>query len=93
MDMHSISEIKATMPAVLKGLRERRRPILLVNNGHPQAVLQDVASYEQTQDAIALLKMMLQAERSVTAKRGATTKDVLARLRSRVRTQSGADAS
>jgi prevent-host-death family protein len=93
MDMHSISVLKATMPAVLKGLKERRRPVMVVNNGRPQAVLQDVESYEQTQDAIALLKMMLQAERSVIAKRGASTKDVLSRLRARVRAQSDAAAS
>ena len=42
MDMHSISVLKATMPAVLKGLKERRRPVMVVNNGRPQAVLQEI---------------------------------------------------
>jgi prevent-host-death family protein len=87
MDIQPISALKATMPAVLRGMRESRRPVLVVSKGRPQAVLQDVASYEGTQDAIALLKMMLQSEKSVTAKRGSTTKDVLARLRARVRVQ------
>lgn len=87
MDVQTISALKATMPAVLRGMRESRRPVLVVSKGRPQAVLQDVASYEGTQDAIALLKMMLQSEKSVTAKRGSTTKDVLARLRARVRVQ------
>ena len=90
MDIQPISALKATMPAVLRGMRESRRPVLVVSKGRPQAVLQDVASYESTQDAIALLKMMLQSEKSVTAKRGSTTKDVLARLRARVRVQAAA---
>jgi len=90
MDIQPISALKATMPAVLRGMRESRRPVLVVSKGRPQAVLQDVASYEGTQDAIALLKMMLQSEKSVTAKRGSTTKDVLARLRARVRVQAAA---
>lgn len=90
MDVQPISALKATMPAVLRGMRESRRPVLVVSKGRPQAVLQDVASYEGTQDAIALLKMMLQSEKSVTAKRGSTTKAVLARLRARVRVQAAA---
>ena len=87
MDVQPISALKATMPAVLRSMRENRRPIMVVSKGRPQAVLQDVASYEGTQDSIALLKMMLQSEKSVAAKRGSSTKDMLARLRGRVRAQ------
>ncbi|MCK6488134.1 MAG: type II toxin-antitoxin system Phd/YefM family antitoxin [Planctomycetes bacterium] len=87
MDVQPVSALKATMPAVLRRLHEQRRPLLIVSKGRPEAVLQDVASYESTQDAIALLKMMLQSERSVAAGRGSSTKDVLARLRARVRSQ------
>jgi len=68
-------------------MRENRRPVLIVSKGRPQAVLQDVASYEGTQDAIVLLKMMVQPEKSLAAKRGSSTKEVLARLRARVRAQ------
>ncbi len=87
MDVQPISALKATMPAVLRSLRENRRPVLVVSKGRPQAVLQDVASYQGTQNALALLKMLLQSEKSVTAKRGSSTKEVLARLRARVRAQ------
>ncbi|MEK7412813.1 MAG: type II toxin-antitoxin system Phd/YefM family antitoxin [Planctomycetota bacterium] len=93
MDVQSISALKATMPAVLRSMRESHRPILVVSNGKPQAVLQDVASYESTQDAIALLKMMIQSERSIAANRGSSTKDVAARLRARVRAQAEATSS
>ncbi len=92
MDMQPISTLKATMPAVLRQLRENRRPVMVVSNGKPQAVIQDVASYEGTQDAISLLKMMIQSERSVSAKDGSSTKSVLARLRARVRGQAEATA-
>jgi len=81
------------MPAVLRNLRENRRPVMVVSNGKPQAVIQDVASYEGTQDAISLLKMMLQSERSISAKHGSSTKSVLARLRARVRGQAEATGS
>lgn len=87
MDVQPISALKATMPAVLRRLRENRRPVLVVSKGRPQAVHQDVASYENTQDAIALLKMMLHSEKSVAAKRGSSTTEVVARLRAQVRAQ------
>ena len=93
MDMQPISTLKATMPAILRNLRENRRPVMVVSNGKPQAVIQDVASYEGTQNAISLLKMMIQSERSVSAKHGTSTKSVLARLRARVRGQAEATAS
>ena len=85
MDVQPISALKATMPAVLRRLREGRQPVLVVSKGRPQAVLQDVASYENTQNAIALLKMMLQSERSVSAKRGSSTTEVMGRLRARIK--------
>ena len=87
MDIQTISALKATMPAVLRSMQENHRPVLVVSKGCPLAMLQDVASYEGTQNAIALLKMMLQSEKSVAAKRGSSTKDVLARLRAQARAQ------
>ena len=84
-DVQPVSALKARMPQVLKELHEHRRPILVVSSGHPQAVLQDVESYQQTQDAIALLKIMLLSETSISAGRGSSTKDVADRLRTRIR--------
>ncbi len=85
MDVKAISALKANMPAVLRGIKESHHPVLVVSKGQPQAVLQDIASYQGTQDAIALLKLMLHSEESVTAGRGSSTKSVMARLRARVK--------
>lgn len=84
MDVKSISALKADMPSILRGIQASRSPLLVVSNGHPQAVLQDVASYQSTQDAIALLKMMLQSEQSVVQGKGSSTEEVGARLRARL---------
>ena len=84
MDVKSISALKADMPAVLRGIQASRSPLLEVSNGHPQAVLQDVASYQGTQDAIVLLKMMLQSEQRVAQGKGSSTNEVGARLRARL---------
>lgn len=80
----AVTELKAHMPRVLKDLQDERQPLLIVSNGQAQAVLQDIKSYQETQDAISLLKMMVQSEKSINADQGSSTEDVMKRLRERV---------
>lgn len=85
MKVKAVSALKADMPGVLRAIQQSHQPVLVVSNGKPQAVMQDVASYQKTQDAIALLKIMLHAEQSVTAGRGSSTAAVAERLRARAK--------
>jgi prevent-host-death family protein len=88
MEVATVSALKATMPAMLRRLRVGRSPILIVSTGRPQAVLQDVVSYESMQEAIAMLRLMMQSERSIAAGRGSSAKAILARMRARIRSRS-----
>ncbi len=90
MSVKAVSALKAGMPAVLKSIKESRHPVLVVSKGQPQAVLQDVESYQETQDALALLKLLLHAEKSVAAKRGLSTAAVRTRLLARVTARTAA---
>jgi prevent-host-death family protein len=84
LEVKPVSELKATMPQVLKELQEDHKPRLIVSNGQAQAVLQDIKSYQQTQDSLAMLKIVVQSEASIADKRGSETADVMDRLRRRV---------
>ncbi len=53
-----ISYLKANAAEVLENLREVREPLVITQNGEARAVLQDVASYEATQETLALLKLL-----------------------------------
>lgn len=53
-----ISYLKANAAQVLQMLEEQRRPLVITRNGEAKAVLQDVASYEETQETLALLKIL-----------------------------------
>ncbi len=53
-----ISYLKAHAPEVIRGLSEDRRPVIITLRGEARAVLHDVASYEQTQETLALLKLL-----------------------------------
>ena len=53
-----ISYLKANAAQVLAILGENRAPLIITQNGEAKAVLQDVASYESTQETLALLKVL-----------------------------------
>ncbi|MEJ0026988.1 MAG: type II toxin-antitoxin system Phd/YefM family antitoxin [Rhizomicrobium sp.] len=53
-----ISYLKANAPAVLEDIAESRSPMVITVNGEAKAVLQDIASYEETQDTLALLQIL-----------------------------------
>lgn len=54
----SISYLKANAADMLDKLAEQREPVLITQNGEARAVLQDVASYEEMQKTLALLKLL-----------------------------------
>ena len=46
-------------------LTELREPLVITQNGEATAVMQDVASYEQTQETLALLKILALGNRQI----------------------------
>jgi len=53
-----ISYLKANAADVLQELQEQRKPLIITQNGEAKAVIQDVVSYEETQETLALLKIL-----------------------------------
>ena len=52
-------------PEVIRNLAECREPMIISVNGEAKAVLQDIASYEQTQETLALLKIIALGNRNL----------------------------
>ncbi len=78
-----ISYLKANAAEVLLDLAEKREPMVITQNGEAKAVLQDVASYEQTQETLALLKILALGAQDIEASRTTPARAVVARLRSK----------
>jgi prevent-host-death family protein len=76
-----ISYLKANAAEVLAQLTEQREPLVITQNGEAKAVLQDVASFEETQETLALLKILALGNQEVTAGKIKPGADVVARLR------------
>jgi len=60
-----ISYLKANAAEILRRMVERREPVVITQNGVAKAVIQDVASYEQTQETMALLKILALGNRQI----------------------------
>lgn len=78
-----ISYLKANAAEVLNHLAESREPFLITQNGEARAVIQDVASYESTQETLALLKILALGNREIEEGRVSPVADVVRRLRSK----------
>ncbi len=78
-----ISYLKANAAEVLTHLAEQRIPLVITQNGEAKAVLQDVASYEETQETLALLKILALGNQDVAAGKLNPVADVVARLRAK----------
>ncbi len=75
-----ISYLKANAAEILSSLSEKREPLVITQNGEAKAVLQDVASYEATQETLALLKILALGNQEVAAGKVTPVNEVTARL-------------
>jgi prevent-host-death family protein len=82
-----ISYLKANAAEVLQELRDQRQPMVITQNGEAKAVIQDVVSYEQTQETLALLKILALGNQQVSQGRVKPVADVARRLRARLTTE------
>lgn len=78
-----ISYLKANAAEVLTNLAEQREPMVITQNGEAKAVLQDIASYEETQETLALLKILALGTADVAAGKVKPVAEVVARLRAK----------
>lgn len=78
-----ISYLKANAADILSTLAERREPMVITQNGEAKAVIQDVASFEQTQETLALLKLLALGQRDIDAGKTKPARAVVERLRSK----------
>lgn len=78
-----ISYLKANAADVLLRINAQREPLIITQNGEAKAVIQDVASYEETQETLALLKLLALGNRDVEAGKVKPLATVVKRLRAK----------
>ena len=83
-----ISYLKARSADVLRELAEGSEPFIITQNGEAKAVLQDIESYEETQETLALLKILAIGRRQIAQGRTKPAEEVFARLKRKLRAKS-----
>ena len=81
----SISYLKANAAEMLQTLAAEREPVLITQNGEAKAVLQDVVSFEATQELLALLKLLAMGDKEIEAGQTEAADTVIASLRTELR--------
>jgi prevent-host-death family protein len=76
-----ITYLKANAAQVIRDLAEHRQTLVITQNGEAKAVMQDVASYEQTQETLALLKILALGNRQIEHGKVVAAADVISKLR------------
>ena len=83
-----ISYLKANAADVLDKLQENRQPLIITQNGEAKAVMQDLATYEATQETLALLKILALGKQQVEKGKVSSHAKVTKRIKARLKTKS-----
>jgi len=78
-----ISYLKAHAAEVIRNLSTQMEPLVITQNGEAKAVMQDIKSYEQTQETMALLKVLALGQRQIDEGKVQPTANVVAKLRNK----------
>jgi prevent-host-death family protein len=76
-----ISYLKAHAAEIVRHMGEQREPLIITQNGEAKVVMQDIESYEQTQETMALLKILALGNRQIEEGKLEPAASVIQRLR------------
>lgn len=60
-----ISYIKAHAAEMLADIAKTRNPVIITQNGHATAIIQDLQTYEEMQESLAMMKLVLAGRKDV----------------------------
>ena len=78
-----ISYLKAHAAKIIRHLGDEGEPLIITQNGEAKVIIQDIESYEQTQETMALLKILALGNRQIEEGKVISAADAITRLRER----------
>ncbi len=64
-DIRPITYLKTRAADLLNQINETQRPVIITQNGKPRGVLQTPERYEQMNNSLCLLKLLVQGEEDI----------------------------
>ncbi|MCX6105711.1 MAG: type II toxin-antitoxin system Phd/YefM family antitoxin [Proteobacteria bacterium] len=86
--VHSISHVKSHLAEIVEEINTTNTAVIVTQNGEARAVIQDPETYEKTQQAIALFKILSLGEVDVRDGNLTQHEKVFHNLRKRLKTKS-----
>jgi len=86
-DIKPISYIKTNAADMMKYVNENKNPIIITQNGEAKAVLMDVDSYQDMQNAFSLMGIIKEAEKEIERKNYKESEVVFNELRKRAKSK------
>jgi len=78
-----ISYLKAHAAEIIRNLGDEGEPLIITQNGEAKVVIQDIKSYEQIQETMALLKILALGNRQIEEGKVVSVSEAISRLRER----------
>ena len=76
-----ISYLKAHAAEIVRNMSAQVEPLIITQNGEAKVVIQNIESYEQSQETMALLKILVLGNRQIEAGKVKPAAAVIQRLR------------
>jgi prevent-host-death family protein len=76
-----ISYLKSNAAEVARNLGKEKKPLIITQNGEAKLVVQDIESFEQTEETLALLKILALGNRQIEQGKTQSASKVVERLR------------
>ncbi len=83
-----ISYLKSHTAKIFKNLKENGTPLIITQNGEARAVVQDIASYEKTQESLAMLKVLALSRKEIDEGKTKPIKKAFADIRRKIKSTS-----
>lgn len=79
-----ISYFKAHASEIVRQIANHQQPMIITQNGEAKAILLDIVQYEQTQESLAMLKMLAQSRNSLKNGDHKPVADVFSNLKKKI---------
>jgi len=76
-----ISYLKAHAAEIIRNFEENGEPLIITQNGEAKVIIQGIDTYEQTQETMALLKILALGNRQIEEGKVILAADAVKRLR------------
>lgn len=86
-----LEQFNAHASEQIKAIHESSTPLILTENGHATAVVEDYAQYKRQQKALAMLKLMVQGESDIQQEQLTPQLQVFDELKARLKAEPSHD--